>query len=262
MFKKALLSLYYFGNNNQDKIDLLQKTIRDVEWKSIVNHIPDNSKFLDVGCGAGYSMKLAESEKKCDVYGIDPDPNAHGVNRNWGKAEKDNSAHTIIKGSGEDLPFDSDSFDVVYSSHVLEHVNDETVFLREMRRVAKDNGIIIIGVPTASMAIINMASQILFLSHQRIFNFVLSRLGFKAFPKISLKHLLLMFSHSYPEKTILYDLKHYRVKNWNKIISKELNILSTVLPAIYPYPDFFQFFKLKKNRKYSSSVFFICKSHD
>lgn len=262
MIKKIWLKFYYFGNNNKAKIDVLQKNIRDIEWNSIVSNVPERSKFLDVGCGAGYSMTLAESEKKCEVFGVDPDPSAHGVNRNWGNSSKDESLHTILKGNGEELPFAASSFDVVYSSHVLEHVNDETTFLREMKRVAKDDGVIIIGVPTASMALINMISQILFLSHHRFCNYFLSRLGFAAFPKISLKHFVLMFSHSFTEKTILYDLKHYRVKNWSNIISQEFDIVNTILPAIYPYPDFIQFFKLKKNKKFSSSVFFICRKRD
>ena len=257
--KKALLNLYYFGNNKKDRIDSLQTIIRDLEWKSIVDFIPNNSNFLDIGCGAGYSMKLAEEGKNCKVTGIDPDPNAHGVGRNWEGSSSFKTEHKIHKAYAENLPFEEKSFDVVYSSHVLEHVQDEMKVLEEINRVTKDDGIIIIGVPTASMALINMVSQVLFLSHQRIVNFILSRLGFKSFPKISLKHLLFLYSHSFQEKTIFYDLKKYKVKNWSKIISKELTIQKVILPALYPYPDYIQLFKLKKRDNYSSSVFFICK---
>jgi len=70
---------------------------------------------------------------------------------------------------------------------------------------------------------------------------------------------LFLYSHSFHEKTIFYDLKHYTIKNWSETISKEFEIENTILPAIYPYPDYTQLFKLKKNKKYSSSVFFICK---
>jgi ubiquinone/menaquinone biosynthesis C-methylase UbiE len=267
--KKLLLKLYYFGNNDKKAIDALQTNIRNIEWEAIAGYIPENSKFLDIGCGAGYSMKLAQTQKKCEVHGIDPDPNAHGVGRNWDNSKDFQSEFNIVKGDATELPYPNNSFDVVYSSHVLEHIRDEAKALREMRRVVKGDGVIIIGVPTASMAIINMISQLLFLSHHRIMNFIFSRLGFSSFPKISFKHLLFLQSHSFPEKTIFYDLKHYRVKNWTKTISKELfhfsvpkefRIKKTILPAIYPYPDFRQLFKLKKSRKRSSSVFFICKN--
>lgn len=49
----------------------------------------------------------------------------------------------------EGLPFDNDSFDVVYSSHFLEHLSPEQAkfFLRECYRVLKPGGIIRIVVP-------------------------------------------------------------------------------------------------------------------
>lgn len=256
--KKILLKLYYFGNNKKEKINSLQKTIRNIEWESIVDFIPENSSFLDVGSGSGYSMELAEKQKHCKVTGIDPNPNTYGVGRNWENSSIFNPKYKIDKGDGVNLPYDDNSFDVVFSSHVLEHVENKEHFLKEIRRVAKKSGILIIGVPTSSMALINMISQILFLSHHRIFNFILSRIGLSSFPKISIKHLFFLYSHSFPNRTVLYDLKNYRIKNWTKIISKEIKIINKKLPAIYPYPDYLQLFKLKKNKKISSSVFFIC----
>lgn len=47
---------------------------------------------------------------------------------------------TVCRGSGLDLPFADASFDWVHSSAVLEHVGNaanQTVFIREMRRVAR-----------------------------------------------------------------------------------------------------------------------------
>lgn len=47
------------------------------------------------------------------------------------------------------LPFPNGSFDVVYHSHVLEHLSkrDAPVFLRECHRVLKSNGVIRVAVP-------------------------------------------------------------------------------------------------------------------
>ena len=204
-------------------------------------------------------MELAQRDKNCEVFGIDPEPNAHGVGRNWNNTEQYRSKMNIEQGFGESLPYDNKKFDVIYSSHVLEHTNNEQKFLEEMKRVVKDDGTIIIGVPTATMAFINLISQLLFETHQRIINFVFSRLGLSSFPKISLKHLFLLNSHSFAEKTICYDLKHYKVKRWQSLISKEFTIVETILPAVYPYPDYLQVFKLKKNKSCGSSAFFICK---
>jgi ubiquinone/menaquinone biosynthesis C-methylase UbiE len=43
----------------------------------------------------------------------------------------------ILKATAENIPFKDESFDVVYSSHVLEHVTDEVKSLEEMKKVLK-----------------------------------------------------------------------------------------------------------------------------
>jgi len=44
-------------------------------------------------------------------------------------------------------PFKNKSFDVIYSSHCLEHLNDKFKFFDECNRILKDNGKIIVRVP-------------------------------------------------------------------------------------------------------------------
>ncbi len=44
-------------------------------------------------------------------------------------------------GIGEDLPFADESFDIVYCSDVLEHVNDLEKVISEISRVLKPNGV-------------------------------------------------------------------------------------------------------------------------
>ena len=48
---------------------------------------------------------------------------------------------------GTTIPFQDETFDAVYSSHVLEHVSDEMKTIQEMFRVLKINGFLIIVVP-------------------------------------------------------------------------------------------------------------------
>lgn len=53
-----------------------------------------------------------------------------------------------------DLPFEDDSFDVVYCSHVLEHVVDDKKAMRELRRVLRPHGWSVLVVPITSDRII------------------------------------------------------------------------------------------------------------
>ena len=250
--KEFLLKLYYLGTHNKETTNYYQKIIRDSEWNSIEPYIKTGT-FLDVGCGAGYAMQKAQ-ELGCKSFGIDPDPGGHGVGRIGSGYKVDAN---VIQGFAEKIGFDDNMFDTVYSSHVLEHVNSETQSLQEMARVMKNDGILIIGMPTNFIIKLGWLAQILFTTHHKIVNIL-----FKPFIKVGKTKLIDIIvppSHSYSGKTALYDLKYYTVKNWRKIIAAEFDIVETILPAYYPYPEYWQFFKLYKSETKSSSVFFICK---
>jgi len=252
--KSTLLRIYNFGYVSKETQNHYQKKVRDTEWDAIASYI-QKGKFLDVGCGAGYSMQKAKDMGGIEVYGIDPNPKGHGVGRE-GSGFNIN-VDNIIQATAESIPFENIFFDTVYSSHVLEHVQDEQQSLNEMKRVLKDDGVLIIGMPTAAMASLNMINQYAFTTHQKFVNFFLS--PFIKTGRVKFWQLFVPISHTSFNKTIFYDLKHYRIKNWERIVSQQFEVIETVTPAFYPYPDMLQYFKLKKNSHFSSSVFFVCK---
>lgn len=248
-------NLIYAPFSSKQKVEKYQQIIRDEEWKFLKKEIPQGVKFLDIGCGAGYAMQIAEKELGCDCSGIDPDPGAHGVGRYLNEMV-DNQK--IIQGYAENLPFEEKSFDVVFSSHVLEHVNNEQKSLQEMKRVLKDDGILIIGMPTTAMTLISFISQLFFLTHVRVYEFVRNLFTKNVFNNFAA--IFVYKSHSSPRaNTIFYDFLHYRVSNWKKVLAKEFNIQKKIEPCLYPYPDYFQWFKIHHSKLGSSSVFFVCK---
>lgn len=248
-------NILYAPISSKEKVEKYQQIIRDEEWKWLRKEIPEKSKFLDVGCGAGYAMQKASADLNCDCVGVDPEPGAHGVGR-YLKGMVANEK--IVQGFAEQIPFEDKKFDIVFSSHVLEHVNNELKSLQEMKRVLKDDGLLIIGMPTATMTIISLLSQLVFLTHIRVYEFLkgfFSKNIFRLF-----KNIFVYKSHSYPRaNTIFYDLMHYRVSNWTKIVAKEFEIVKILEPCLYPYPDYFQWFKIHHSSLGASSVFFVCK---
>ena len=52
-----------------------------------------------------------------------------------------------VKADICDLPFDDNSFDVVFCNHVLEHIPDDTKAMQELFRVVKPNGMGIFQIP-------------------------------------------------------------------------------------------------------------------
>lgn len=57
----------------------------------------------------------------------------------------------------QSLPFASGSFDIVYASHVLEHVPDDRAAIAEIRRILAPGGIAILPVPLVAPATIEYA---------------------------------------------------------------------------------------------------------
>lgn len=252
---KILKKVFWFPFSSKILIEKYQKDIRDIEWNSFKKYFTPNVNFLDVGCGAGDNLNRAKTEFNCKVTGIDPSPGEHGVGR---FTENKTNDIKIIQGNAEELPFINEEFDFVFCSHVLEHVNNQTQSLKEIKRVVKKDGVVIIGMPTASMAFIALISHYVLTTHVNLL-FFLKNIGKKDMLE-RIIHIFIPASHSIPNhKYIGYDLLNYRISNWKKIVSTEFSIIETITPCLYPYPDYVQWFPKMRLKGFSSSVFFICK---
>jgi SAM-dependent methyltransferase len=93
---------------------------------------------LENGCGVGmYVEHLAESGGK--VYGLEYDYER--------AAEAGRNSPRIINAAGEHLPYPANTFELVLSHEVLEHVLDDRQAVREMVRVLKPGGRAVVFVP-------------------------------------------------------------------------------------------------------------------
>lgn len=84
----------------------------------------EDAKVLEVGAGSGTLQDLAE-----DYTGLDI---AASAARFFHKP--------FVEGSATNLPFEDNSFDVVWTIWTLEHVPDPELALEEIRRVLRDGG--------------------------------------------------------------------------------------------------------------------------
>lgn len=85
---------------------------------------------LEIGGGNGFQAGIISSWG-CKVHSIDL-PNSCPADRHH---------FPVQEYDGNHIPFPSESFDVVFSSNVLEHISQIASFLVEMRRVLKPDGI-------------------------------------------------------------------------------------------------------------------------
>lgn len=101
-------------------------------------------KILDLGCGTGYYLFLLSSlPVRLNLIGLDNDDRAVNEAKNFlSKKIK------FIISDCHKLPFKDGTFDKVVASEVLEHLDDDLNALKEIRRILKPNGILVISTPS------------------------------------------------------------------------------------------------------------------
>lgn len=100
------------------------------------------ARILDAGCGDG-ALVCALASRGAEATGVDPDPAMLAAARSRAAIAGDRA--TFIEGRVERLPFPDASFDVVASITVLCFVPDAAGAVREMARVLRPGGRLVLG---------------------------------------------------------------------------------------------------------------------
>ncbi|WP_435095557.1 methyltransferase domain-containing protein [Halorubrum sp. N11] len=100
----------------------------------------DDPKVLDVGCGTGFGTE-GLLEHADDVHGLDQ--SVHQMEKAFEKFGKHDLVN-FYRGDAERLPFRDDTFDIVWSSGSIEYWPNPIEGLRELRRVAKPGGQVLV----------------------------------------------------------------------------------------------------------------------
>ena len=95
--------------------------------------LPKTAKILDFGCGAGRTIRGLRARGYNNAYGYDV-----GDGRNLLGIDRDH----ISVGSLLDLrlPYEDNTFDLVVSDQVFEHVQDQVRVFQELLRITKPGG--------------------------------------------------------------------------------------------------------------------------
>lgn len=126
---------------------LNEKNFKVKNWYGgIINYINDNfekdSKVLDIGCGLGHL--ISSIDNKFEKYALDISKfSINYINNNY------SNIITQCSAFNERL-YEKDFFDVVVAYHVIEHMNDPYIFIKNIKNILKKGGILIIGTPNRS----------------------------------------------------------------------------------------------------------------
>ncbi len=104
--------------------------------------LPEESKILEVGCGAGTFIRALKSFRQSwQCFGTDVSEAAINIAESF----SDGVEYSLC---GErNLPYSDNEFDGIAIFDVLEHVNDPDVLLKEIYRILKPGGVLYAFVP-------------------------------------------------------------------------------------------------------------------
>jgi len=136
--QKELYDQDYFGARYVPALPKRkEKTYRFL--KSVMKLEMTDVRFLDFGAGTGELISVA-LHLGFDAWGYETSNSAIAL------AREDVRKRMIMDWAKFNKEF-SDGFNVVYLNHVLEHLNDPLLKLREIRQIIKDEGVLYIEVP-------------------------------------------------------------------------------------------------------------------
>jgi SAM-dependent methyltransferase len=130
---------------------LSEKRVRE-QIRMLQSLVPSplrGTKILEIGCGYGMFLLGLRLWEGALAYGVEPGSDQYMNLKiasdimNMGGL----SGNSLICSNGESLPFPANSFEVIYSSNVLEHVDNPLGVLKEAFRILRPGGRMVFIVP-------------------------------------------------------------------------------------------------------------------
>jgi len=224
--------------------------IRKQELESIKKYLLDSKKrkILEIGGKDGYFAKIL-TDWGFDVISIDIEPSS--------------TYFDVKKMSGANLEFELNSFDLVFSSHVIAHVENKKLLFKEINRVLKKDGLIIHIVPSNWWSIITnfwhylLLPKYLYKRNENISNKSLknNKENLSNYKKNRLKNLL-FFHPLGTEKSFIIEIVKFSKNKWKNLFMSFGYIVYDELngPLVYSGYNIFKN-KGHKIRKYFASIF-------
>lgn len=151
--EKSELGSYYksedyisHSNTKKGVVNFLYQLVRKYTLKrklELINGLMAKGSILDIGCGTGEFLNVCRNNG-WETFGIEPDFDTRKLAiGNYGLNIEDENYLKELKQK---------SFEVITMWHVLEHVPDLNLRVKELSSLLKENGVAVVAVPNASSA--------------------------------------------------------------------------------------------------------------
>lgn len=117
-------------------------TLEHLHRYALVRDIVKGKVVLDIASGEGYGSNLLAKNAR-EVFGVDIC--AETINNAKSTYRADNLK--FVQGDAANVPFQPNTFDVIICFETIEHVINQDAVMRELKRVLKNDGVLVISTP-------------------------------------------------------------------------------------------------------------------
>lgn len=213
-----------------------------------------NAKILEIGGGDGFQAKVL-SDEGFSVVSIDIEPRTPQV-------------FPVKKIDSIKLNFSNETFDIIFTSHVLPHIHNLEEMFDEIKRIVKKDGIVLHIVPTSGWSFITNIWHYLFIpkyllksSKKRIFSKSQSQIYSEQNIQIQNSvhnNLKKLFLHPLGQNySFIHELVYFSGRYWRKLFLNSGFKIVDVKRGPYITSGYGVFkFKLISFRKFFAKYFF------
>ncbi|WP_169777295.1 class I SAM-dependent methyltransferase [Campylobacter mucosalis] len=140
---------YYSKSEIKDIVYMYYKSVfsnkrdRHVQMQTLFpGNLNKTSKILDYGCGMGGVSQLFYDKYNCQVDGVEISENEL-MKARMAFGDNNNLRFILL----DDFVFPEKTYDLIFSSQVIEHVHNVGNYLSKINSMLKDDGYLLIGLP-------------------------------------------------------------------------------------------------------------------
>lgn len=137
-----------YASEDEPIADASQRTVQRVVEQ--LKTIGPDSRIIDLGGGYGGSARYMAREYGAQVVSLNlsevENERARALNREHGLADRID----VVDGNFEDIPYEEDSFDIVFSQDAFLHSGNREQVLKEIKRVLRPGGELVFTDPMQS----------------------------------------------------------------------------------------------------------------